>query len=67
MSDTENIAYEAIDKQFADRSASTRRKFVGGAAATLGSMGLLGLSGSSSAVAAMRKNDPTTIGREGQH
>jgi hypothetical protein len=61
MSDTENIAYEAIDKQFADRSASTRRKFVGGAAATLGSMGLLGLSGSSSAVAAMRKNDPTTI------
>lgn len=61
MSKTENIAYEAIDNEFAAESASTRRKFVGGAAATLGSMGLLGLSGSSSAVAKMTKNDPQTI------
>lgn len=61
MSKTENIAYEAIDNEFAAESASTRRKFVGGAAATLGSMGLLGLSGSTSAVAKMRKNDPQTI------
>ena len=61
MSNTENIAYEAIDQRFADESASTRRKFVGGAAATLGNMGLLGLTDSSSAVAAMRKKDTQTI------
>ncbi len=61
MSDATNIAYEAIDRDAADESASTRRKFVGGAAATLGSMGLLGLSNTPSAVAAMSKNDPQTI------
>lgn len=61
MSNTENIAYEAIDQEFAAESASTRRKFVGGAAATLGSMGLLGLTASSPAMASMRKNDPQTI------
>jgi len=57
----ENLAYEAIDQEFADESASTRRKFVGGAAGTLGSMGLLGLSSTPSALAAMSKNDPQTI------
>ncbi len=61
MSNPENIAYEAIDNEFAAESASTRRKFVGGAAATLGSMGLLGLSGSPAAAKAMSKNDPQTI------
>ena len=61
MSNTENFVYETIDQESAGESASTRRKFVGGAAATLGSMGLLGLTGSSSAVAAMSKNDPQTI------
>jgi hypothetical protein len=50
MSDATNIAYEAIDRDAADESASTRRKFVGGAAATLGSMGLLGLSNTPSAI-----------------
>ena len=61
MSYTENIAYQAIDEEFASESASTRRKFVGGAAATLGGMGLLGLTGSQAAAKAMQKNDPQTI------
>ena len=58
MSDTLNIAYEAIEEENADKSASTRRKFVGGAAATLGSMGLLGLLNDEDALA---KNDAKTI------
>jgi hypothetical protein len=61
VSQPENLAYEAIDEEFTEESASTRRRFVGGAAATLGSMGLLGLSSSPSALAAMEKNDPATI------
>ena len=61
MSNAENIAYQAIDEEFATESASTRRKFVGGAAATFGGMGLLGLTGSQAAAKAMQKNDPQTI------
>ena len=61
MSNPENVAYEAIDNEFAAESASTRRKFVGGAAATLGSMGLLGLTANPAAAKAMSKNDPQTI------
>lgn len=61
MTQPENLAYEAIDNEFAEKSASTRRKFVGGAATTLGGMGLLGLTSTPSAVAAMSKNDPQTI------
>jgi len=38
-----DLVYGAIDRQHADKSASTRRKFVAGAGATLGSMGLIGL------------------------
>ena len=56
--EVQNLAYEAIDTEFAEDSASTRRKFVGGAATTLGSMGLLSLSSAPSALAAMEKNDP---------
>ncbi len=58
MSEAVNIAYEAIDETNSDESASTRRRFVGGAAATLGSMGLLGLS---HAEDAMAKNNAKTI------
>ena len=62
MSQTENLAYEAIDREFANESASTRRKFVGGAAATLGSMGLLGATGAGSAIAkSAKKADPQNI------
>ena len=61
MSQPENAAYEAIERENAGESASTRRRFVGGAATTLGSMGLLSLSSAPSALAAMEKNDPQTI------
>lgn len=43
MSDALNDAYDSIDRSHADRDAATRRRFVAGAAATIGSMGLLGL------------------------
>jgi hypothetical protein len=59
MTETHNFAYEAIDAEYADESASTRRKFVGGAAATLGGMGLLGFTALEAKAAA--KNDPQTI------
>lgn len=49
MSDALNQAYDSIDRAHADRDANTRRKFVAGAAATVGSMGLLGLPGSAEA------------------
>lgn len=61
MSYTENIAYQAIDEEFAGESASTRRKFVGGAATTLGGMGLLGLTAGQASAKKMLKNDPQTI------
>jgi len=59
MTHAQNFAYEAIDNQYAAESASTRRKFVGGAAATLGGMGLLGFTALEAKAAA--KNDPQTI------
>ena len=43
MSDALNLVYNTIDEQYADRSASTRRQLVGGVAAALGTMGILGL------------------------
>ncbi len=43
MSDALNQAYESIDRANAGEDAATRRKFVAGAAATIGGMGLLGL------------------------
>lgn len=48
--------YQAIDEQFADESAHTRRKFVAGAGAMIGSAGLLALP-----AAALAKNDAKTI------
>ena len=59
MTEAHNFVYEAIDDEHADESASTRRKFVGGAAATLGGMGLLGFTALEAQAAA--KNDPQTI------
>jgi hypothetical protein len=42
MSDALNTVFETIDEQHRDKPAATRRQLVGGAAAALGSMGLLG-------------------------
>jgi hypothetical protein len=42
MSEALNTVYETIDEQHRDKSAATRRQLVGGAAAALGSMGMLG-------------------------
>ena len=62
MINPDNVAFEAIDREFADESASTRRKFVGGATATLGTMGLLGAAGPGTALAASAKRaDPQNI------
>lgn len=38
-----NLVYKKIEEQHSDKSASTRRQLVAGAAATLGGLGLLGL------------------------
>ncbi len=56
MSDALNTVYDSVDDHFSDESAATRRKFVAGAAATVGGMGLLSLP-----TAAMAKNDAKTI------
>lgn len=62
MSDADNLAFEAIDREFEGESASTRRRFVGGAAATLGGMGLLGAAGAGTALAKSAKRaDPQNI------
>jgi hypothetical protein len=42
MGDSLNLVYRAIDEEHADKPAATRRKFVTGAAAALGGMGLMG-------------------------
>ncbi|MBA3748791.1 MAG: ferritin-like domain-containing protein [Solirubrobacterales bacterium] len=57
MTDPINLAYQGIDREFAAESASTRRRFVQGAAATLGGMGMLGLA----ATPAIAANDAQTI------
>ena len=61
MSEALNIAYAAIDRDNAEQSAHTRRRFVGGAAAAVGSMGLLSLVNSDQAHAQMLENDAATI------
>ena len=43
MTDPMNLVYESIDRDHAEQPASTRRNFVAGAAAAVGSLGLLGL------------------------
>ena len=49
MSEAINAVYQAVDEEHAGESAATRRKFVAGAAATLGSLGLLGVAERASA------------------
>jgi len=56
MSEHLNGAYASIDHSFAGKSASTRRKFVAGAAGALGGLGLLSLPAK-----ALAANDAQTI------
>jgi len=56
VTDPINLAGEGIDREFVAESAATRRRFVQGAAATLGSMGLLGLVTSESLAAGESEN-----------
>ncbi|MGI8945515.1 MAG: twin-arginine translocation signal domain-containing protein [Thermoleophilaceae bacterium] len=61
MSEALNVAYAAIDDDNAGQSAHTRRRFVGGAAAAMGSMGLISLVNNDQAHAQMLQNDAQTI------
>lgn len=61
MADALNVAYAAIDEEHAGDSAVTRRRLVGGAAASLGSLGLIGLAGNDAWAAKAAKNNPQTI------
>ncbi len=60
MSDALNTVYDAVDDQYSEESAATRRKFVAGAAATLGSMGILGLVNNDDAWAKHKTNKHKT-------
>src|SRR5690348_14038182 len=42
MSEVFERVAQSVERDYADKSVATRRKFVGGTAAMLGSMGLLG-------------------------
>ena len=61
MSEALNVAYSAIDEQHAGESALSRRKLVGGAAASLGSLGLLGLVNDDAWAAKAARNTPQNI------
>jgi Ferritin-like domain len=61
MSEALNLAYEGVDREWSDESASTRRRFVQGAAATLGGLGVFGLLSNDEAQAQMAGNDAQTI------
>ena len=61
MSEALNIAFDAIDEEHADESALSRRTLVGGAAAGLGGIGLLGLAGDDAWAAKAARNDAQTI------
>jgi hypothetical protein len=66
MSDFLDAAYASIDEQHAGTSASTRRQLVGGAAAALGTMGVLGWAQDADAALPKSRgndapNDPQTI------
>lgn len=56
MPEEMNGVYASIDKSFSGETASTRRKFVAGAAGTIGGLGLLSLPGR-----ALAANDAQTI------
>ncbi|HYF27825.1 MAG TPA: hypothetical protein VD931_18930 [Baekduia sp.] len=60
MSDPLNEVYETIDRQHTDKPAATRRQIVAGAAAALGSAGLLAVAETAAAQSALpqsRRND----------
>ena len=59
MTDPVNLAYSALDDVYADKPAATRRQLVAGAAATFGSMGLLGAFAGDADAA--HTEDPQTI------
>jgi hypothetical protein len=61
MTDPLSLTYGAIDETHRGESAATRRQLVKGAAATLGSMGVLGLLAHDEARAQMTGNDAQTI------
>lgn len=64
MSETLNLAYNAVDGQHREDSAATRRQLVAGAAATIGGLGLLGVPDASAATdarSARHSSDPQTI------
>ncbi len=61
MSEALSITYDAIDQDNAEESALTRRNLVGGAAVSLGSLGLLGLVNNDAWAARAAKNSPQTI------
>ena len=62
MSDALDLVYRSVEEQHADKSTTTRRKFVAGAATTLGGLGLLAVPGSALAAGSSRGGeDPQTI------
>ncbi len=62
MSDELDRVYRAVEEQHADKTTATRRKFVAGAASTLGGLGLLSLPGTALANGSQSDgNDPQTI------
>ena len=61
MSEALSITYDAIDQHHAEESALTRRKLVGGAAASLGTLGVLGLVNDDAWAAQAARNTPKTI------
>ena len=61
MSEALNVAYKAIDEDHSSESALTRRKLVGGAAASLGTMGVLALANDDAWAAQAARNTPQNI------
>ena len=61
MSDALNIAYDAIDEENADESALTRRRLVAAGAASLGSLGVMGLVDDDVWARHASRNKPQTI------
>lgn len=64
MSQSLNLAYEAIDADNADKSAATRRELVAGVAATVGGLGLFGMAedaDAASVASARHTEDPQTV------
>ncbi len=61
MSEVLNVAYKAIDDDHSDESALTRRKLVGGAAASLGTLGALSLVNNDAWAAQAARNTPQNI------